>query len=143
MYSSLAFQSTTFDFGGMMATRIFLGIFEAGFGPAIPLYFCMYLLGSFFSRSYSKSPSVVLHQARDGVAGMWFSIWNFTSESSNHYSAKMAYWFGFAAVAGAFGGIIAFGIQHANIDIERWRLLFIVEVGSRLHLPSLIIDIHM
>lgn len=23
-----------------MTTRVFLGIFEAGFGPAIPLYFC-------------------------------------------------------------------------------------------------------
>ena len=41
---------------------------------------------------------------------------------------RMAYWFGFAAVAGAFGGLIAFGIQHAHTTIENWRLLFIVEV---------------
>lgn len=27
----------------------------------------------------------------------------------------------------AFGGLIAFGIQNANIDIAPWRLLFIVE----------------
>ena len=40
---------------------------------------------------------------------------------------RMAYWFGFAAVAGAFGGLIAFGIQHANVAIANWRLLFIVE----------------
>ena len=39
----------------------------------------------------------------------------------------MAYWFGFAAVAGAFGGLIAFGIQHAHTTISNWRLLFIVE----------------
>ena len=42
----------------------------------------------------------------------------------------MAYWFGFAAVAGAFGGLIAFGIQSipdSNISIAHWRLLFIVE----------------
>lgn len=39
----------------------------------------------------------------------------------------MAYWFGFAAVAGAFGGLIAFGVQHAHTTIENWRLLFIVE----------------
>lgn len=39
----------------------------------------------------------------------------------------MAYWFGFAAVAGAFGGLIAFGIQHAHSAISNWRLLFIVE----------------
>ena len=40
----------------------------------------------------------------------------------------MAYWFGFAAVAGAFGGLVAFGIQHAHTAIANWRLLFIVEV---------------
>ncbi|KAF5368833.1 hypothetical protein D9758_003011 [Tetrapyrgos nigripes] len=83
-------MSTTFDFGGIMTTRVFLGIFEAGFGPAIPLYFSLF---------YTKQ----------------------------EMGLRMAYWFGFAAVAGAFGGIIAFGIQHADIDIERWRLLFIVE----------------
>jgi hypothetical protein len=40
----------------------------------------------------------------------------------------MAYWFGFAAVAGAFGGLIAFGIQHAETSLKHWKLLFIVEV---------------
>ncbi|KAF8348602.1 MFS general substrate transporter [Amanita rubescens] len=73
-------MSTGFDFGGLMTARIFLGIFEAGFGPAIPLYFCEY---------------------------------------------PMAYWFGFAAVAGAFGA-----------HIENWRLLFIVE-----GIPTIILSI--
>lgn len=41
----------------------------------------------------------------------------------------MAYWFGFAAIAGAFGGILAFGISHAKTQIENWRLLFIIEVS--------------
>ena len=40
---------------------------------------------------------------------------------------RTAYWFGFAALAGAFGGLIAFGIQHAHAAIANWRLLFIVE----------------
>lgn len=42
----------------------------------------------------------------------------------------MAYWFSFAAVAGAFGGLIAFGIQQAHTSISNWRLLFIIEVCS-------------
>jgi hypothetical protein len=42
----------------------------------------------------------------------------------------MAYWFGFAAVAGAFGGLIAFGTQHANTNIGNWRLLFVIEASS-------------
>lgn len=40
---------------------------------------------------------------------------------------RMAYWFGFAAVAGAFGGLIAFGVQHVHASIENWRLLFLIE----------------
>ncbi|CCL99611.1 uncharacterized protein FIBRA_01629 [Fibroporia radiculosa] len=40
---------------------------------------------------------------------------------------RMAYWFGFAAVAGAFGGLIAFGVQHVHSTVENWRLLFIIE----------------
>jgi len=39
----------------------------------------------------------------------------------------MAYWFGFAAVAGAFGGLIAFGVQHIHSSVSNWRLLFIIE----------------
>jgi hypothetical protein len=41
---------------------------------------------------------------------------------------RMGYWFGFAAVAGAFGGLIAYGLQHAHAAVASWRLLFIVEV---------------
>ncbi|KAJ7100101.1 MFS general substrate transporter [Mycena belliarum] len=87
---SSTLMSTTFDFGGLMTARVFLGIFEAGFGPVIPLYF------SFF---YTKEEMGV----------------------------RLAYWFGFAAVAGAFGGLIAFGVQHIHAAIENWRILFIIE----------------
>lgn len=40
---------------------------------------------------------------------------------------RMAYWFGFAAVAGAFGGLVAFGVQHIHASVSNWRLLFIIE----------------
>ncbi|KAJ7461755.1 MFS general substrate transporter [Mycena galericulata] len=87
---SSTLMATAFNFGGLMTGRVFLGIFEAGFGPVIPLYF------SFF---YTKEEMGV----------------------------RMAYWFGFAAVAGAFGGLIAFGVQHAHSAIDNWRILFIIE----------------
>ena len=52
----------------------------------------------------------------------------------------MGYWFGFAAVAGAFGGLIAFGVQQINygppLDTtggsggeSDWRILFLIEVA--------------
>ncbi|KAJ7717634.1 MFS general substrate transporter [Mycena maculata] len=97
---SSTLMATAFNFGGLMTARIFLGIFEAGFGPVIPLYF------SFF---YTKQ----------------------------EMGLRMAYWFAFAAVAGAstffflqtcaFGGLIAFGVQHAHAAFHDWRILFIIE----------------
>ena len=50
----------------------------------------------------------------------------------------MAYWFGFAAVAGAFGGLIAFGVQHIHTSLQNWRILFIIEVSSNLDNRSFI-----
>jgi hypothetical protein len=41
----------------------------------------------------------------------------------------MAWWFGFAAVAGAFGGLLAFGVQNIHSSVQNWRLLFIIEVS--------------
>ncbi|KAG2028348.1 major facilitator superfamily domain-containing protein, partial [Suillus americanus] len=35
-------MATTFNFGSLIAARIGLGVFEAGFGPAIPLYFSFF-----------------------------------------------------------------------------------------------------
>lgn len=37
-------QASTFNYPGMIVTRLFLGIFESGFGPAIPLYFCEFIM---------------------------------------------------------------------------------------------------
>ncbi|KAJ7911235.1 MFS general substrate transporter, partial [Mycena leptocephala] len=97
---SSTLMSTAFNFGGLMTGRVFLGIFEAGFVPAITLYI------SFF---YTKEEM-----------GMRVSF-------PLKPRRNMAYWFGFAAVAGAFGGLIAFGVQHAHAAIHTWRILFIIE----------------
>lgn len=40
---------------------------------------------------------------------------------------RTAYWHGFATVAGAFSGLLGFGIQHAHTGIANWKLLFIIE----------------
>ncbi|THH23187.1 hypothetical protein EUX98_g7988 [Antrodiella citrinella] len=83
-------MATGFNFPGMIVARVVLGIFEAGFGPGIPLYL-----------------------------SFWYT--------RHEMGVRMAYWFGFAAVAGAFGGLIAFGVQNAHTAIANWRLLFLVE----------------
>jgi MFS family permease len=47
--------------------------------------------------------------------------------TKNEIGLRLAYWFGFAAVAGAFGGLIAFGISQIHGTVAEWRLLFIIE----------------
>uniref|UniRef100_D8QED4 Major facilitator superfamily (MFS) profile domain-containing protein n=1 Tax=Schizophyllum commune (strain H4-8 / FGSC 9210) TaxID=578458 RepID=D8QED4_SCHCM len=83
-------MATAYNSAGLITARVFLGFFEACFGPAIPLYYSLF---------YTK------HET----------------------GLRMALWFGFAAVAGAFGGLIAYGVQQASIPFSNWRLLFIVE----------------
>ncbi|KAI0002596.1 major facilitator superfamily domain-containing protein [Russula compacta] len=83
-------MSTATNEAGLMTARIGLGVFEAGFGPGIPLYFSLF---------YTK----------------------------HEVGLRLAYWLGFAAVAGAFGGLVAFGVQHTHVAIAHWRLLFIIE----------------
>ncbi|KAI6019896.1 major facilitator superfamily domain-containing protein [Pisolithus orientalis] len=86
-------QASAFNLGGIIVCRIGLGVFEAGFGPAIPVYFSLF---------YTK----------------------------NELGLRLGYWFGFAAIAGAFGGLIAFGVQsvHFGPNSESdWKLLFLIE----------------
>lgn len=93
----------------MIVARVVLGVFEAGFGPGIPLYMCMSPCPQF-------TPIVL---TRDALQAFWYTRYEM--------GVRMAYWFGFAAVAGAFGGLIAFGVQNAHTAIANWRLLFLVE----------------
>ncbi|KZV90269.1 MFS general substrate transporter [Exidia glandulosa HHB12029] len=92
-------MATAFNLAGLLVCRLFIGIFEAGFGPTVPLYM------SFF---YTKE----------------------------ELGLRMAYWFGFAAVSGAFSGLIAYGIQQVHSSVANWKLLFIIE-----GIPTVIIGI--
>ncbi|KAF8893164.1 major facilitator superfamily domain-containing protein [Gymnopilus junonius] len=83
-------MATGFNFGSLMAARVILGVFEAGFAPVIVVYM------SFF---YTKQ----------------------------ELGLRLALWFGVATAAGAFGGLIAFGVQHIHASVHNWRLLFIIE----------------
>ena len=94
-----------------MVARIGLGVFEAAFGPGIPLYFCGHPLNYFLRRPPTSHAY---------ITALFYT--------KHELGLRLAYWFGFAAVAGAFGGLIAFGVQHAHAAIANWRLLFIIEV---------------
>nr|VWP00386.1 Transcription factor [Ganoderma boninense] len=96
---SSTLMASAFDFSGLIVARLALGVFEAGFSPAFPLY-----LSLFYTRE--------------------------------EIGLRIAAWFMFSAVAGAFGGLIAFGVQHAHAALANWRLLFLIE-----GIPSILLGI--
>lgn len=59
-------MSTTFNIAGLIVCRVGLGVFEAGFGPAVPLYLCKrlhvqkhlkrVLIMAFFFRQHFSTP---------------------------------------------------------------------------------------
>jgi hypothetical protein len=110
-----------------MAARIGLGVFEAGFGPAIPLYFC--------------KTFITLYSRRSRIPNSIIQAFFYTR---TEMGLRMAYWFGFAAVAGAFGGLVAFGVQQvgygpyiAGVGGEwDWKVLFLIEVST--NIPCLV-----
>lgn len=79
-------------YGQLLATRILLGTFEAGFFPA-----ATYLLTT------------------------WYCRWEMQT--------RLAIFFSAASLAGAFSGLLAFGIQHMDgiAGLRGWRWIFILE----------------
>ena len=59
-------MSTGFNFAGLMVCRIGLGVFEACFGPAIPLYFCESPFCINFGKPLKLFCSVLLHKTGTG-----------------------------------------------------------------------------
>ncbi|KAJ7718407.1 major facilitator superfamily domain-containing protein, partial [Mycena maculata] len=80
------------NFGGAVAIRFFLGMFEGFFGPSVTIY-----LTSFYTR---------------GELGK-----------------RMATWYSSAAISGAFSGLLAYGVFHADGAFAGWKILFIIEGG--------------
>ncbi|KAI9501810.1 hypothetical protein GGI25_000302 [Coemansia spiralis] len=80
------------NYSGLVAARFFLGVMEAGVGPAAPIILSFFYL-------------------RDELA--W----------------RTALFYGSSTFAGAFGGLIAYGVATnlVNEKLAPWQLLFIIE----------------
>ena len=65
----------------------------------------------------------LLHLASQDIAALFYT--------KHELGLRLGYWFGFAAIAGAFGGLIAFGVQHIKFGPNSesdWKILFLIEV---------------
>ncbi|KAJ1885151.1 hypothetical protein LPJ81_006955, partial [Coemansia sp. IMI 209127] len=92
------------NYSDLVATRFFMGVFEAGVGPAAPV-----ILSYFYLR--------------------------------HELAWRTALYYGSSTFAGAFGGLIAYGVTK-NLSHEAlapWKLLFIIEGVPTLFLGIIII----
>ncbi|KAJ2808259.1 hypothetical protein H4R20_000942 [Coemansia guatemalensis] len=80
------------NYSGLVAARFFMGVFEAGVGPAAPI-----ILSFFYLR--------------------------------HELAWRTALFYGSSTFAGAFGGLIAYGVATnlAHEKLAPWQLLFIIE----------------
>ncbi|KAG0145001.1 hypothetical protein CROQUDRAFT_723661 [Cronartium quercuum f. sp. fusiforme G11] len=63
---------------------------------------------------------------------LYYSIWY----KKNEVTRRIAIFIGAGALAGAFGGLIAFGVSHIHGRLATWRILFLLE-----GLPSILLAI--
>ncbi|WWC90918.1 uncharacterized protein L201_005856 [Kwoniella dendrophila CBS 6074] len=61
-----------------------------------------------------------------------YSLWY----KKNEIATRLAAFIGAGVLAGAFGGLIAYGVSHIKSHIETWRILFLIE-----GLPSVLLGI--
>ncbi|KAH8702563.1 putative MFS transporter [Talaromyces proteolyticus] len=89
---TMVMQGLVQNWGGLMATRFFLGVFETGMFPG-----CFYLLSCWYKRSEAQK--------------------------------RFSFFFSSTTLAGAFGGLLAYGIgQMGGIrGYSAWRWIFIIE----------------
>ncbi|EGG08871.1 uncharacterized protein MELLADRAFT_104763 [Melampsora larici-populina 98AG31] len=64
---------------------------------------------------------------------LYYSLWFRRGEMSK----RMALFIGSAVVAGAFGGLIAYGVGHIETPMSNWRILFLAEGGPSILLAFL------
>ncbi|KAI8324881.1 MFS general substrate transporter [Martensiomyces pterosporus] len=85
-------MAATKSYSGLVAARFFMGVFEAGIGPAAPV-----ILSFFYLR--------------------------------HELARRTAMFYGSSTFAGAFGGLIAYGVATnlAHEKLAAWQLLFIIE----------------
>lgn len=103
-----ALQGLVHSYSGLLACRFFLGLLEGGSWPGIVLY-----LSWFYPRSQMHLRFVFLT--------------NVLYPSSEEQFYRLAAFFSAATLAGAFGGILAYGIVQIPSSRPSWAWIFIIE----------------
>jgi len=119
-FSYIIFQVPATILSKLFPPRLWLG------GAAIGWGICSVLMATGFNFGSLMACRLALgvFEATFGPGTVLYFSFFYTK---TEVGLRLATFFGFGAVAGAFGGLIAFGVQHAHSAVAQWRLLFIIE----------------
>ncbi|KZO95487.1 MFS general substrate transporter [Calocera viscosa TUFC12733] len=117
-YITLQFPATVI--GKKFSQNFWLGVAATGWG------FCcaMQALSYNFANMFVARFLVGLFESMFSPNISLYFTYFFTRQE---IGARLGTWFSCASLAGAFGGLIAYGVQHVNSRVDNWRLLFIIE----------------
>ncbi|KAF8517140.1 major facilitator superfamily domain-containing protein [Hysterangium stoloniferum] len=119
-FSYILFQVPATILSKLFPPRLWLGGAAVGWGICSVLMATGFNFGSLMACRLALG---VFEAAFGPGTVLYFSFFYTKTE----VGLRLASFFGFGAVAGAFGGLIAFGVQHAHSSVAQWRLLFIIE----------------
>ncbi|CAE6425286.1 unnamed protein product [Rhizoctonia solani] len=106
---SSALQASAFNYTGIVTARYFMGLFEAG----LWVHPCCGSYGILIAVASDSGP----------VIPFYYSLFYLKSE----HALRTSFFISAGPLAGAFGGIIAYGVQAIRANIATWRILFLVE----------------
>lgn len=113
------------NYHGLLVARLFLGVAEAGLYPGVAASLAL-LISSVMMLS-SRAPKLVAYTCADEP---WHIQYYLTMWYCRHeIQFRQALFFSAASVAGAFSGLLAFGISKMDGvgDLAGWRWIFILE----------------
>ncbi|CAD6582353.1 MAG: hypothetical protein TREMPRED_003261 [Tremellales sp. Tagirdzhanova-0007] len=105
------------SYGAIIVCRLFIGLGESIFGQAVVLHYSLWTLSA--CPPFNNRPVFV-------VFNHSFSLL-LPQYKKNEIATRLAAFIGAGVLAGAFGGLIAYGVSHINSKIQTWRILFLIE----------------
>ncbi|EJU04331.1 MFS general substrate transporter [Dacryopinax primogenitus] len=119
-FAYITFQLPATIMGKKFSQNFWLGVAATGWGFCCAMQALTYNFANMFIARFL----VGLFESMFSPNISLYFTYFFTRQE---IGARLGTWFSCASLAGAFGGLIAFGVQQINSRVENWRLLFIIE----------------
>ncbi|KZT51833.1 MFS general substrate transporter [Calocera cornea HHB12733] len=119
-FAYIIFQYPGTIFGKYFPQNIWLGLAATGWGVCCTLQATSFNFAGLFVARFGVG---VFESMFSPNMSLYFTFFYTRKEIGK----RLGIWFACASIAGAFGGLIAYGVQHIKSSVQLWKLLFIIE----------------